>query len=193
MWSRNLVNEEALALWWLFRAKQTNNNIWFAEQIWSFKLSSFLQSPFVSFRFKDFFLFNLFADLPWETEFHSSRSNVHNSTSVFLNLYGVWAQNSTVGVTQLHGVCVRCGRRCGPCCYRRPSVPHDWLSPSTAIPFQHRSPSAERTSRTNKSSFGWGTALQAGSSRVRFPMVSVEYFIDVILPATLWSWSRLSL
>jgi hypothetical protein len=25
---------------------------------------------------------------------------------------------------------------------------------------------------------GWGTALQAGRSRVRFPMVSLEFFID---------------
>jgi len=25
---------------------------------------------------------------------------------------------------------------------------------------------------------GWGTALQAGSSRVRFPMVSLEFFMD---------------
>ena len=32
----------------------------------------------------------------------------------------------------------------------------------------------------------WGTALQAGRSRVRFPMVSLEFFIDIILPAALW-------
>ena len=30
------------------------------------------------------------------------------------------------------------------------------------------------------------TALQAGRSRVRFPMVSLEFLIDVILPAALW-------
>ena len=30
-----------------------------------------------------------------------------------------------------------------------------------------------------------GTALQAGRSRVRFPMVSLEFFIDIILPAAL--------
>jgi len=29
---------------------------------------------------------------------------------------------------------------------------------------------------------GWGTALQSGMSRVRFPMVSLEFFIDIILP-----------
>ena len=32
---------------------------------------------------------------------------------------------------------------------------------------------------------GRGTALQAGKSRVRFPIVSSEFFIDIILPAAL--------
>ena len=40
---------------------------------------------------------------------------------------------------------------------------------------------------------GWGTALQAGSSRVRFPLVSLEFFIVLIVPAALWSWYRLNL
>ena len=33
---------------------------------------------------------------------------------------------------------------------------------------------------------GWGTALKAGRSRVRFPMVSMEFFIYIILPAAPW-------
>ena len=38
---------------------------------------------------------------------------------------------------------------------------------------------------------GWGTALQAGRTRVRFSMVSMEFLIDIILPAALWTLSRL--
>ena len=38
---------------------------------------------------------------------------------------------------------------------------------------------------------GWGTALQAGRSRVRLPMVSLELFIRMILPAALWPWGWL--
>ena len=43
------------------------------------------------------------------------------------------------------------------------------------------------------SAVGWRTALQVGRSRVRFPMVSLEFFIDIILPAALWPWGRISL
>jgi hypothetical protein len=39
---------------------------------------------------------------------------------------------------------------------------------------------------------GWGTALQAGRSRVRIPVVSVGFFIDLILPIGLWPWGRIS-
>jgi hypothetical protein len=40
---------------------------------------------------------------------------------------------------------------------------------------------------------GWGTALQTGRSRVRLPMVSLEFSIDIILPAAFWPWGWLSL
>jgi hypothetical protein len=35
---------------------------------------------------------------------------------------------------------------------------------------------------------GLGTALQTGRSRDRFPMVSLEFFIEIILPTALWPW-----
>jgi len=37
------------------------------------------------------------------------------------------------------------------------------------------------------------TALHAGRSRFRFPMRSLEFYIDVILSVALWPWCRLSL
>jgi hypothetical protein len=40
---------------------------------------------------------------------------------------------------------------------------------------------------------GTGAALQIGRSLVRFQMVSLEFFIDTILPIALWPWGRLSL
>jgi len=39
---------------------------------------------------------------------------------------------------------------------------------------------------------GWGPVLQA-RSWIQFLMVSLEFFLDIILPATLWRWGWLSL
>jgi hypothetical protein len=39
----------------------------------------------------------------------------------------------------------------------------------------------------------WATVLQAGMSRVHFPMVSMEFFINIIHPATQWPLGWLSL
>jgi hypothetical protein len=40
---------------------------------------------------------------------------------------------------------------------------------------------------------GWSTMLQAGRLRVLFPIVLVEFFINIIFPAALRQWFRLSL
>jgi hypothetical protein len=53
-----------------------------------------------------------------------------------------------------------------------------------------------RLSRLSGIESRWGHALaqlfeallRPGRSRVRFPMVSLEFFIDIILPAALWPW-----
>jgi hypothetical protein len=42
-----------------------------------------------------------------------------------------------------------------------------------------------RSLRGSGGAVGWGTALQAGRSRVRFPMVSLEFFGGMILRAAL--------
>jgi len=47
--------------------------------------------------------------------------------------------------------------------------------------------------RARGGAVGWGAALQIGRSRVRFPMVSLKFFIYIILPAALWPWGWLSL
>ena len=40
---------------------------------------------------------------------------------------------------------------------------------------------------------GQGTTLQTGRLRVRFPLVSLEFFSDIIFPVALWPCGRLSL
>jgi hypothetical protein len=41
--------------------------------------------------------------------------------------------------------------------------------------------------------FGLGTALLAEMLRDRFPIESLEFFSDLILPVALWPWGQLSL
>ena len=40
---------------------------------------------------------------------------------------------------------------------------------------------------------GWGTALQARRSQIWFPMMSLEFFIDIILLDAIWPWGQLGL
>ena len=40
---------------------------------------------------------------------------------------------------------------------------------------------------------GWGTAVQATMWQVRFPLMSLEFFIDIFLTAALWPWGWLIL
>jgi len=47
--------------------------------------------------------------------------------------------------------------------------------------------------KTRGGALGWGIALHAGKSRVWFWVVSLEFFIDLSLPAALWPSDRLSL
>jgi len=43
------------------------------------------------------------------------------------------------------------------------------------------------------SNSGEGEALQIVRSLVRFQMMSLEFFFDIIFPIALWPWGRLSL
>ena len=46
--------------------------------------------------------------------------------------------------------------------------------------------------RIRQGAVGWGTALQARMPRVRFPIGSLGFFINLILPALLRPWVRVS-
>jgi hypothetical protein len=54
-------------------------------------------------------------------------------------------------------------------------------------------PSKNNVEHTSGSVDGLGTMLQAGRSRVRFPMKSLDFSIDLILSAALWLRGLLSL
>ena len=56
------------------------------------------------------------------------------------------------------------------------------------VPTGHRSCYNELTSTRYSLLARGGTALQAERSRVRFPLVSLGSFFDLILPSALWPW-----
>jgi len=92
-----------------------------------------------------------------------------------------------------------CGPLPHPSCFTRPDAFSDTIFLSTSCCYRwlllttFNSRYVWTLLEARGSAGGWGTALQVGRSRVRFPMMSLEFFIDIILPAALWLWGWLSL
>jgi hypothetical protein len=67
------------------------------------------------------------------------------------------------------------------------------LFPSTSCPVCITLPFSFIYIRRFGGAVGWGIVPQAGRSLLQFPMMSLEFFIYIILPAALWPWGRLSI
>jgi hypothetical protein len=80
-------------------------------------------------------------------------------------------------------------------CHRinRPAWRHTRTIATSALLTAHLASCGLSWQQTTMTPVGWGTALQFGRSRVRFPTVSLEFFMYLILSVALWPWGRLCL